>query len=499
MFKNILSEIHRQKKLMNLTEDEKNIKTVIFGDDVIDNIEKKDLEEIPELISGGMKLKDMISTLKSTDERPEVDHVFFSIGKNDRFENSDLIDILAHRLKEKFPNAKLYAIRSILNNSEYNKFSGDVKENEKDIEDFFKEFKNNKIDVVGQYRILDGESSGKEKKVKSLQDEILNKIVFDVFKSPSENVDLVIKNVDISGEDESDFDTIYEFIRRFEKIIKSNNEYKKNMSSSFKPDIEQIQIVLKFIDQDNDDLMVTGIYDTPTENAIEDFQRSNNLEVTGEADNETLDELFYELKAKGFDELDLAKYMVSIDIDSNIKTGSDIESSYGETSNSGKGIAAGVAAGVGIGVGVSLVDSGRTSKVAGTKSEDDRIYRSILSGIGADDTDENMLFFHAWRSAESAKATYNPFNTTQRMAGSTNYNSVGVKNYPSEKDGIDATVKTLKNGYYPCILDGLRRDIGAKNISKNCLANLKTWGTGDLIFKVLNTGSSFTPTPIYRK
>ena len=104
--------------------------------------------------------------------------------------------------------------------------------------------------------------------------------------------------MDISGEDESDFDTIYEFIGRFEKIVKSNNEYRKNMSSSFKPDVEQIQIVLKFIDQDNDDLTVTGIYDTPTERAIEDFQRSKDLEVTGEADNETLDELFYELKAK---------------------------------------------------------------------------------------------------------------------------------------------------------------------------------------------------------
>ena len=127
---------------MNLTESEKDIKTVIFGDDVIDNIEKKDLEEISELVSGNMKLKDMISALKSADERPEVDHVFFSIGKNDQFENTDLIDILAHRLKEKFPNARLYAIRSILNNSEYNRFSGDAKENEKGIEDFFKEFKN---------------------------------------------------------------------------------------------------------------------------------------------------------------------------------------------------------------------------------------------------------------------------------------------------------------------------------------------------------------------
>lgn len=495
MFKNILSEIHRQKKLMNLIKEEKDIKTVIFGDDVIDILDKKGLEEVPELIDSKMDLKDLISNLNSYDERPEVDHVFFSVGKNDQFENKGFIDILSYKLKEKFPNANINVIRPILDKNEYDEFSSDVKENEKNAEIFYNKFKNNEINVVGKYRILDGETSGKEKKIKTLKDEILDSLVFDV-----SNVSTKHQNVDIFGEDETDFDTIYEFINRFEDIANSNNEYTKNISSSFKPDIEQIQIVLKFIDQDNDDLEITGVYDTQTERAIEDFQRTNNLDITGIADAETLDELFYELKAKGFDEMDLSKYLKSLGIEGYVKTDTGVKTSKDLEKKIGVGTALGIAGGVaaGVGAGVSLVDSGNTSKVAGTRADDDRIYKAILSGIGADDSEENMLFFRAWRTGEGAKASYNPFNTTQNMPGATKYNSVGVRNFKSEKDGIDATIKTLKNGYYPCILDGLRRDIGAKNISKNCLANLKTWGTGDLIFKVLNRGGTFTPPPIYR-
>jgi hypothetical protein len=95
MFKNILNEIHRQKKLMNLIKEDKDIKSVIFGDDIIDYLNKNNFEEIPQLTGKFLKLKDLISNLKNIDVKPEVDHVFFSIGKNDKFENEDLIDILS--------------------------------------------------------------------------------------------------------------------------------------------------------------------------------------------------------------------------------------------------------------------------------------------------------------------------------------------------------------------------------------------------------------------
>ncbi len=43
------------------------------------------------------------------------------------------------------------------------------------------------------------------------------------------------------------------------------------------------------------------------------------------------------------------------------------------------------------------------------------------------------------------------------MPGATVFNSVGVKAYTSWKQGLEATVKTLKNGYYGGIIDALRR------------------------------------------
>ena len=145
-----------------------------------------------------------------------------------------------------------------------------------------------------------------------------------------------------------------------------------------------------------------------------------------------------------------------------------------------------------------LIDSGISAKVGSIHSQDESFYEEILDCIGAPNTGENKLFFYAWRQAEGAKAKFNPFNTTQPFGDDTKYNSVGVRNYETEEDGINATCKTLKNGHYPCIVDGLKSDIGAKNIAEKCLSNLKTWGTGELVFKVLNGGGSVNPPAIER-
>jgi len=131
---------------------------------------------------------------------------------------------------------------------------------------------------------------------------------------------------------------------------------------------------------------------------------------------------------------------------------------------------------------------------------DDDFYSSILEGIGAPVTDENLKFFYAWRQAEGGSAKNNPFNTTYKLAKDqdmTNYNSVGVKNYSSPLYGIEATIKTLKLSYYTCIVDGLKNDVGASEISK-CPA-LEKWGTGRLVQKVVDSydsGSAMRPKPI---
>ena len=46
-------------------------------------------------------------------------------------------------------------------------------------------------------------------------------------------------------------------------------------------------------------------------------------------------------------------------------------------------------------------------------------------------------------------ASFNPLATTQSgFAGETRFNSVGVKNYATYQDGIDANVHALTNGRY---------------------------------------------------
>ncbi len=123
--------------------------------------------------------------------------------------------------------------------------------------------------------------------------------------------------------------------------------------------------------------------------------------------------------------------------------------------------------------------------------EDKNFYAKLLENLGAPITEENMKFMYAWRQAEGKGGTYNPFNTTWNLPGSTTMNSAGVRNYKTIEDGLTATVKSLKNGRYDCIVNGLKNDIGASNIAR--CESLKTWGTGDLVAKVVssyNSGSS---------
>lgn len=135
------------------------------------------------------------------------------------------------------------------------------------------------------------------------------------------------------------------------------------------------------------------------------------------------------------------------------------------------------------------IDSQAQINVSGVT--DVNFYTKLLENLGAKPTEENLKFLYAWRQAEGKAGKYNPFNTTWDLPGSTNFNSVGVKNYKSLEDGMIATIKTLRNGRYNCIVNGLRNDIGAAEIAR--CESLKTWGTGDLVAKVVagyNSGSS---------
>lgn len=103
----------------------------------------------------------------------------------------------------------------------------------------------------------------------------------------------------------------------------------------------------------------------------------------------------------------------------------------------------------------------------------------LLRAIHAKGSSSNRQLLAAWAKAEGGTATYNPLNTTEPWPGSTNYNSVGVRNYPTGAAGIAATAATLVNGHYDGIVSCLRAgSFSAKQIVQQHGPEFDTWGTG---------------------
>jgi peptidoglycan hydrolase CwlO-like protein len=107
--------------------------------------------------------------------------------------------------------------------------------------------------------------------------------------------------------------------------------------------------------------------------------------------------------------------------------------------------------------------------------------RALLVAMRLPVTADNVAAIAAWEMAEGGHwyntAYYNPLNTTQSMPGATVFNSVGVKAYTSWKQGLEATMITLKNGYYGSILDALRR--GNDSTAVAAAVGASPWGTGN--------------------
>ena len=107
--------------------------------------------------------------------------------------------------------------------------------------------------------------------------------------------------------------------------------------------------------------------------------------------------------------------------------------------------------------------------------------QALLVAMRLPVTADNVAAVTAWEMAEGGHwyntAYYNPLNTTQDMPGATVFNSVGVKAYTSWKEGLEATVKTLKNGYYGSIIDALKRGNDSAAVAQAVGAS--PWGTGD--------------------
>lgn len=87
-----------------------------------------------------------------------------------------------------------------------------------------------------------------------------------------------------------------------------------------------------------------------------------------------------------------------------------------------------------------------------------------------------------WAHWEGSSAQNNPMDTELPMVGSTDYNSVGVKNYPTLEDGINATIDTIRNGSYP-FLESCMKSIGSSAVNQdwfnNLIHDINIWGTGN--------------------
>jgi peptidoglycan hydrolase-like protein with peptidoglycan-binding domain len=243
------------------------------------------------------------------------------------------------------------------------------------------------------------------------------------------------------------------FLSSLENISSSGKEFKNlkspGKSIPYDSDVEKIQTALQILGYSLPKWGVDGLFGPETESAVLKFESDNGITPDGKLTDDDIGKILELLETKGFEESDLGRIQKTSDFDK-INIGGDKD-----------------------------------------------FYESVLKGIGAPITDENMKFLYAWRKGEGGKATNNPFNTTfnlKKDSGISNYNTVGVKNYSNPNYGVEATVKTLLLPYYTCITDGLKKDIGSDKISR--CESLKTWGTGDLVAKVLNSGN-VTPPKIY--
>jgi hypothetical protein len=148
-------------------------------------------------------------------------------------------------------------------------------------------------------------------------------------------------------------------------------------------------------------------------------------------------------------------------------------------------------------------------RVAVSPPEDDAFYSAVLKKLGANVTPEKLKFFYAWRLAEGATALYNPFNTTRSKGfTTTRYNilkvdgvdrGIGVRNYQTEQDGIDATAATLQQSNMAHVKSALLDDRAtAIEIATRGMPSFDVWndgksdGDGDYILKMVKSMSAKT-------
>jgi hypothetical protein len=115
----------------------------------------------------------------------------------------------------------------------------------------------------------------------------------------------------------------------------------------------------------------------------------------------------------------------------------------------------------------------------------------LLDRLSAPRCANNLIAVVAWADQENSNASWNPLDTTYDEPGATSYNSVGVRNYVSLEQGLDATVATLALGAttdgYGAIVADLR--VCAAPVDTATAINASNWCRGctggEYVFSVL--------------
>ena len=119
----------------------------------------------------------------------------------------------------------------------------------------------------------------------------------------------------------------------------------------------------------------------------------------------------------------------------------------------------------------------------------EKFAQHVLTELKAKQSKRNLWALVSWMQAEGGSARFNPLNTTLKKPGATDYNSVGVKNYKSFSQGVEATVETLNYGAdrdlygYKPIRRRLRRNAWAYWTLRAVEKSI--WGTGGLALRCL--------------
>jgi hypothetical protein len=326
-----ITEIKRIKSLINIFENtEKLNSTAIIGDKIAYYLNNDTDNEYSELIDNDMDFEELLNKVFSYDKiNPQVSNVFISIGSKDFFDPDLDIKTLVSKLEDIFPNAQFYLIKGYIDSLEFNL----DKNNREMIEDnsvtFFRMFDADRIPTIGNHSVIGNGVLERGEELLIDLEEIIDQYSedFEITKIEDDN-EIEIKNefVDLDIDDDTDFDTIYEFLSNFEKMIKSKNVYSIDLKDKYLGDVELIQIALKFLDVPfSESLEINGKFDNKTKMAVDQYQNLNSLSRTGIVDFETLEEIFYDLKMKSFDDDDLGKFMGKLDVELKTYVPDDID------------------------------------------------------------------------------------------------------------------------------------------------------------------------------